>query len=159
MTRQLFFRFFVALFMLVVAMGCGTRTTLVYYKPDVAIQIKEIVLTELELKNTSILDVPKDVVSNVIIENLKLAYLKEGIDLRVDSKPSENIPEMKMVLLGKKNDFMEKKEYFSLIYKVYWKGENIFYLIQDFDVGDFFLVNSKLNESIVESARYIKNKQ
>jgi hypothetical protein len=156
MKRKLFFNFFIALFMLIVAIGCGTRTTLVYCKPDNVIEIREMILTELELKNTSILDVPKEVVSNIIIENLKLAYLKEGIDLRVDDCSSENIPEMKILLLGKKNDFLEKKEYFSMIYKVYWKGENIFYIIQDFNVGDFFLENRKLNESIVESVRCIK---
>lgn len=139
--------------------SCSIRSSVLYYKPDTTISINRIKISEIDLKNSSSLEVPKDVVSNMILENLKLAFFQEGIIVVFDETYSNEIPELFVKLIGKKNDFINNKQYFSLIYKVVYKKEDIFYLIQDFDGGEAFLKNETLFDSLREAIKNIKQMQ
>ncbi|MEJ5283793.1 MAG: hypothetical protein WHS77_01965 [Brevinematales bacterium] len=139
--------------------SCSIRSSVLYYKPDTTISINRIKISEIDLKNSSALEVPKDVVSNIILENLKLAFFQEGITVVLDETYSNETPELFIKLIGKRNDFINNKQYFSLIYKLVYKKEDVFYLIQDFDGGVSFLRNEILFDSLKEAIKNMKQMQ
>jgi len=104
---------------------------------------------EISMQNIGILEVATDTVSNILLQNLVLASLNSGLTLY--SRSDGNDVVLKVQLLGKKNNFLGDKQYFSLIYRVEQRGKIEGYLIQDFYHERFLLDNSRLYKAIKQA--------